>query len=213
MNWHLVLLATKNDRFQDALTNVLGRIKPGPEFVTVIDPGKRAKAEKSLTAGELSFEQATGVVFDSGTRRRHLGKPNENDARARAWAAVAESSYPVVLYFEDRYRFVRSLDLRDPGYVLEQEQYLAQISFRLLGTDEPAGELRGGGVVRWRLRESGFSTAPFLVRPWVAKAFPWPDSPDELETGLRGALPDVRFGSWGNGDPWVVVANGAEDAG
>lgn len=200
------MVASKAEAFRESLGSVLDRVSPHPRMVTVIDPKKRAGAERSLMGDDVTFSGAAAVHFVSDSRRRHLGAANENDARARAWefAGIDGSLYPVCLYLEDRYRFVRSFELRDPAYVLEQNADVVQMTFPSAFSHLPDGELRGGGAVRWRQRPSGFSTAPFLIRPWYAKAFPWPDSTDDLETGIRGSIPNAAFGAWGNGDPWTI---------
>lgn len=203
MKWHLVLYATENERFQDAVRNVIRQVRPSPTIVTIIDPRKHAGSEETIASNVFSFEEATGVFFVDGPRRR---RSTPNDARALAWSAIATSPLPNVLYMEDRFRFTRAIDLRDVAHVLERETYLGQMAFTSARSKEPAGDLMGSGAIRWRLREAYFSLAPSLIRPWVARSFPWPGSVDELETGLRASLPNVRFASWGMGDAWVVEA-------
>lgn len=204
MKYLLTIVASDRDRFRVALASFLRKVDPQPTMVHVVDPGKKAKAEKSLAAGEIEFGQATGVVFDS-VRRDRLRKPTANDATAAAWRAIGAVSLPFAVYLEDGYEFHRRVDLRDVGHVLHSEPTLAQMAFVVDGDRQGETFLRGSGGVAWRLHgpQATFRLAPSLIPRWVARNFPWPDSADELAYKMRLAIPATGFGSWGVGDPWV----------
>jgi hypothetical protein len=185
----------------------------GPRLI-FDDSGDR-KYQQWLRA---SFErQGFTIIYPRDRLRVGQGK-----TLARMWKHLAGDIYrehPWVFHGEDDFLFDRDIDLSEFREVLEVRPYLAQMA--LLRQPWFPGEVRAGGIIQrdpeaytaiasgdhqWLEHRLWFTLNPCLYRRELCKAG-WPTSyKHEWHFSRKLCLQsdEIRFGIWGEGEPWVT---------
>ena len=212
----MILLAVTTDGRQECLERTIASALEqlqgldGPRLI-FDDSGDRAY-QRWLR----STYQREGFTVAYGRERVGQGK-----ALARMWKHLADSMYrshPWVFHLEDDFLFDRPVDLEQLRSVLEERPCLAQMA--LLRQPWFSGEVKAGGIierdpdeyirvsagdVEWFEHRMWFTLNPCLYRRELCEL--------ERPTGYRHEWsfgrrlcedPEVRFGLWGDGTPWVT---------
>jgi hypothetical protein len=152
-----------------------------------------------------------------GAGRRH-GQPRMLGAMWRRLAGAEFDGHEWVMHVEDDFVFERGVDLAALRAVLEPRPHLAQMA--LLRQPWFEGERRAGGIVerdpeayeavaegehRWLEHRLWFTLNPCLYRRRLCRRG-WPLGRRHEWSFGRSlcADPEVRFGIWGDGSPWVT---------
>jgi hypothetical protein len=208
-----------------ALDSLETHVRPRPqEAVIVDDSGDPAYAEYLRVVCKEQGETYGGRWALALTAKREGFCANV----ARAWTFAYESVFgdslpdsppPWVFWLEDDFVFQRTIPLVDVGYTMELQPQVAQMSFLrqpvsdeevaaggFLNTDPERFTRRGSGSVAWIEHRAYWTTNPSLIRREVCELHPWPEGPEcegIFTRQLLDARPDVTFGIWGVGTPWV----------
>jgi hypothetical protein len=145
----------------------------------------------------------------------------QGEALARMWKHLAGSEYrnhPWVFHLEDDFLFNRPVDLEQLREVLEEHPHLAQMA--LLRQPWFPGEVRAGGIIerdpdeytqvsegelKWLEHRMWFTLNPCLYRRELCELERPIGHSHEWHFSRRLCEdPDVRFGLWGDGTPWVT---------
>lgn len=190
------------------------RVRPRPSEVVIVDDSGDAGYRLYLEA----LVNARGPGWRALFHRERRGFCR---CVASAWEQAAHADSPYVLWLEDDFEFVRSVDLSDLAHVLEREPQVAQMAFyrQPVNDEEIAAsgylnqrrdtyQLRGAGSGRtWFEHRNHWTTNPSLFRRSIPEHHPWPGFTSSCEGHfgfiLRGARPRTTFGLWGAGDVWV----------
>lgn len=206
----------RRDCFERTLQTFMQRVRPRPTAVYIYDDGFRTKARRYVADGFLDDLGATTIEVDG--KRRRVGFC---EATAACWkAAASEVSIGWFFHLEDDFEILRSVDLTDLAHVLSLERQVAQMALMrdaVNDVEKAAGglyesrrdeyERRGTGSPNaWLEHRSYFTTNPALMRTSLARSFEWPTEKHcegVYDHGLRRSLPDLTYGAWGVGTPWV----------
>jgi hypothetical protein len=143
-------------------------------------------------------------------------------ATRNLWKHAARSEEPWLVWLEDDFELVRSLDLRDLANVMVQEPQLAQMALlrQPCNEDEEAAggymlqhpeeyTRRGGGSAAWWEHRHHWTTNVSLFRTEIPQRYEWPDGPfceGMFGFRIREQRPETTFGVWGAeaNVPWTM---------
>jgi hypothetical protein len=130
---------------------------------------------------------------------------------------MTEMGAELVFHLEDDFEFFQAIPLHDMAAVLGRRPYLAQMA--LLRQAWFPSELRAGGIIerhpdeytpvtdgpaRWFEHRLWFTLNPCLYRAELADlAYPAGRRHEWRFSRQLCTDPDVKFGLWGDGRPWV----------
>lgn len=137
-------------------------------------------------------------------------------ATEELWDLASRSANEFVFWLEGDFLFNRIVDIEEIAIVLNERPDIIQMS--LLRNAVNAKEVAAGGLVRaypeWFTHEAGYmtqrtywTTNPSLFRRETSAIWKWPLSPEcegLFAHHLKQAIPEVKFGVWGNGEIWVT---------
>lgn len=154
-----------------------------------------------------------------GHPRLSLGEEQVGNCRATAacWQQAATSAHPYVFHLEHDFALTRTLNVAALAHVLERNIHLAQMAL----IRQPVGrEVEHGGFIgeapgwythrvddglEWYETSRNFTLNPTLIRRDLPRRYPWP-AQAQCETTYGHRMlqhaPYMRFGLWGNGEPW-----------
>jgi hypothetical protein len=203
----------RKDCIEQTIPSLLQRVEgiDGPRLI-FDDSGDRGYVRwLRQTFQPLGFEIAHGKDYE---------RVGQGEALCRMWGHLSGRSYqehPWIFHCEDDFLFEHDVDLREMVDVLEPRPYLAQMA--LLRQPWFPGEVKAGGIVErdpdeyervvegdreWLQHRLWFTLNPCLYRRELCEL----DRPTghKHEWHFSRQLckdPDVQFGIWGDGTPWV----------
>lgn len=190
----LAIIAGRDlDALELTLRSVEQKVWPPLRSWYIHDAGAKIGRRRIL---DLAADIGTPSVVEVAGKRRRASAPEHT------WQAIATFPCTYALLIPTAgVRFLRRIDLATVENILDFEPSVLQVAFPD-GRDLPRDryELRGSAV-SWLQHSDGFiRDLPSVVRVETARQFGW----DDLDFGLRGALPDATFAVWGNGEAWVA---------
>jgi hypothetical protein len=226
MRYRLIVTTDgREGHLQRALESFSNHVRPRPQEVVIVDDTgdreyhdylRRLLYDLGSTHGSrtafVPHDQRVGFCGTVGDAWKF--------AADDVFGPLPDTPPPWVFWLEDDFVFNRTVPLVDLAYTMERQEQLVQISLLrqpvsdeekaaggYLNIDPERFTRRGSGQVAWLEHQAFWTTNPSLFRTEVAQLLEWPSGEDHCEGvfthRLLDARPDVTFGVWGVGEPWV----------
>jgi hypothetical protein len=211
----VILLAVTTDGRKDCLEQAIPSLSKRVEGID----GPRLIFDDS---GDAEYRQWLRETYEPqgfwiGYGEERVG---QGEALARAWTYLRSrifADHPYVFFCEDDFLFERDVDLDAMRSTLEDRPYLAQMA--LLRQPWFKGEVRAGGIIErdpdeyelvsdgeheWHEHRLWWTLNPCLFRRELCHLKRPAGSKHEWHFSRQLCQdPEVRFGLWGDGAPWV----------